>query len=507
MRPSVPSLLAVVALAAATLVATPATASPSATDTEAPIALIPGDAIFTGALEDLSRTGYRESEYVVTLTDPSVYAYVGDTTEVTVEPAPESPQGEYRSRMIVRIPQDAEDFNGRVLVEMMNTTATVDLDIAWQQASEYLMREGWAYIGVTVQQTGLNSLNSFRRQPDRYTGLGLNLQVPEAVAVGGQAGVRDPSLAWDLVGQIGRMIADGQSGSPLTGYEVTSTYLTGQSQMAGYAVTYVNAVHPVHQVYDGFLVAYRGTRATNLQFEAPVDGQVPSTSASEAQRTVNGGGTPVIVLQTESDPIGSPGGTDSALWRPDADTPNDRYRLWEVAGAAHNDEHGARQALGVLGRDFGLPFSPACDWTAPTGVNRFPMRFAWNAALDSLGAWVEDDIAPATAPRIRRDGTDIVRNDRGNARGGLRLPPIEVQVARYGPASTGGLFCNLTGFQRPFSMRILNARYPSVEGYVERVRAAALADVADGFLLALDAEWLIREAAKGPRANGETTTS
>ena len=467
------------------------------------IAPIPAGPIFTGALQDVTKRGYFEREYVVTVTNPQVYSYVGDSTEVSVAPAPTSPQGDYRSRIIVRAPANPADFNGRVLVEMMNTTTTVDLDIAWEHSHDYLMSDGWAYVAITVQQTGINALQSFTRAPQRYRGLGLNLRTPAAAADAAQ-GARDPSLAWDLTSQVGALIARGDGASPLAGYDVRSTFLTGQSQMAGYAVTYINAIHPRHQVFDGFLVAYRGTRATNLQYAAPVDGTVPGTSGSTAQRRIDGHGAPVINLQTESDPLGFPSGDDSALWRPDADTDTDRFRLWEITGSSHNDRWGAEQALSILERDFGLPFKPACDWVAPSGVNAFPTRFAWNAALESLALWSEEGTAPAIGPRIERAGGQIVRDASGNAVGGIRLSPVDVPVATRGPISEGGLFCPLTGFQTPFTTGTLKALYPTKADYARDVRKAAKGDVTAGFLLQRDAAELMRLARRGPAKEAQT---
>ena len=506
-------------LLSAPLVATPAQALPepgtaSPTSVTPGIAPIAGAKIFTGALQDLDALGYTESEYVVTLRDPKVYSYVGASTRVRVADAPKSPQGKYRSRIIVRAPQDPADFNGRVLVEMMNTTALLDIDVAWQQAHEYLAREGWAYVGITVQQTGLNALRTFTRQPGRYTDLGLNLMVPKA-AKDSVAGSRDPSLAWDLTSQVGTLLASDLPANPLSGYAVESMYLTGQSQMGGYATTYINAIHPRHRVYDGFLVAYRGGGATNLQYAAPRDGVVPSTSASLRQRRIHGRGAPVITLQTWSDPLRGPqpGDEDAfakALWRPDADTPTDKFRLWEIAGASHNDRWGAEEAIGVIRRDSPLPATGTCGWTAPSGVNDFPARFAWHSALDALARWHEDGIAPATGQRLQRAGAGAAElDDLGNPLGGLRLPRIDVPVATYTPTSPPGsgllgAFCPLTGGQTPLSDAALSARYPTVEDYVAAVESDADADVAAGILLPEDAAALVQSARRGPVAEAQT---
>ena len=493
----------VAALGAGTLTGTAARAAERETVPLPGIVPIPAGPVFTGALQDLVARGYTEREYVVTVADPQVYAYVGDTTEVTVSPAPASPDGDYRSRIIVRAPADPADFNGRVLVEMMNTTTTVDLDVAWEQSHGYLMREGWAYVGITVQQTGIKALQSFTRSPDRYRNLGLNLMTPAAAADVAQ-GLRDPSLAWDLTSQVGALLARGGDTSPLLGYDVAQILLTGQSQMAGYATTYINAIHPRHHIFDGFLVAYRGTGATNLQYAAPIVGKVPSTSSSLAQRRLAGGGTPVLNLQTESDPLFARAGDDPAVWREDTDATDDRFRLWEVAGSSHNDLWGAKQALTILERDYGLPFKPSCDWIAPTGVNAFPTRFAWNVALEALAAWAADGIAPPSVERIARANGDVVRDRRGNALGGLRLSPMDVPVATHGPESAGSLFCPLTGFQTPFTRALLKRMYPTTPDYVNAVRASTEADVQARILLAEDAAQLVRRAQRGPWRDAQT---
>ena len=488
--------------------ASPAVAESRQTVPLPSITPIPGDAIFTGAQQDLGALGYTEREYLIGVTDPKVYRYVGKTVRTVAAAAPKV-KGGYKSRIIVRAPEDPANFNGRVLVEMMNTTTLVDLDIAWQQAHEYLVRDGWAYVAITVQQTGINALKQFKRQPTRYTGLGLNLLTP-AAAKDPANGTRDPSLAWDLTSQVGALIAQGGTSSPLAGYDVESLFLTGQSQMAGYATTYIRAIQPRHRVYDGFLVAYRGFGATNLQYAKAVSGVVPSTSGSVAQRTLRGGAAPVISLQSESDPLRLPAaeeipGVRASLWRADSDAPSDRFRLWEVAGSSHNDRWGSEQALGILVRDFGLPFAPECPWTAPAGVNDFPMRFGWHRALDALATWHESGAAPAAGPRLQRDAAGVVqRDDNGNALGGIRMPRIEVPVATYTPTTPGPLFCPLTGTQPPFAADDLASRYPTTDAYVAQVQAKVTQSIADGFLLPEDGAALIESARRGPAAEAET---
>jgi hypothetical protein len=176
-----------------------------------------------------------------------------------------------------------------------------------------------------------------------------------------------------------------------------------------------------------------------------------------------------------------------------------------VAGSSHNDRWGSEQALGILSRDFGLPFVPACPWTAPAGVNNFPMRYSWHRALDGLAVWHETGVAPASGPRLDRDDAGVVRRDAdGNALGGIRTPRIEVPVASYAPTTAGPLFCPLTGTQTPFSADELTSRYPTTEDYVALVQAEVDASVAAGFLFAEDGQALVESARRGPAADAET---
>jgi hypothetical protein len=84
-----------------------------------------------------------------------------------------------------------------------------------------------------------------------------------------------------------------------------------------------------------------------------------------------------------------------------------------------------------------------------------------------------------------RDG-EVVRDGHGNARGGIRLPHLDVPTAQYGPVGTPE-FCALRGFVKPFAPEQLAALYPTRDEYFERFDAAARAAVEAGFLLAPDA--------------------
>lgn len=498
-----------------------------------PAAQTPAD----GALpqHDLAGNGYVETEWKVKLTSPEVYALsAAGGLAATASPAPTAAgaplSGDYASRILVRAPQDPSRFNGRVVVEVLNATTGVDLDILWQQSYEYFQRTGTIWVGVAAQPRTLFSgtlspadaaaLPAAIRPPagfnsrvaSRYGGQGLNLMTQAALTAAG-AGTNtagDPALAWDLIGQVGRLAKDEQG--PFAGYDVSKVLATGWSQSAGYLTTYVNAIHPLHQVYDGFLLGARGGGGTSLQLALP--GNPPAglltIGANAAQGTLQGGGTPVINLQTETD------SKAAIIRKADSDSATDRFRLYEVPGAAHNDEFASVQSVQIIPRDTFVPGLPGCFWTGQDKITSNPVRYVVNAAFDGLGAWAQNGTAPPagaqiSSPTPANNGTatgalpsppypagtlgvvpggvdQITRDALGNAAGGIRTPFVDAASRTYKPISFGPIaaFCSLTGRETPLSPTAANDRYADWSAFVSAFDTAADAAQSAGTLLAGD---------------------
>ncbi len=144
---------------------------------------------------------------------------------------------------------------------------------------------------------------------------------------------------------------------------------------------------------------------------------------------------PVLVLESEFDVLRS--------WQarqPDSE----RFRLWEVAGSTHQDEYVERTLRAQFARDLGQRL-PGCD----CAVNDMPFHDVENAALAHLRNWAGGGAAAPEYPRIEMRDGDVVRDEHGNARGGIRLPQLEAPLAQYGPVGTPE-FCALRGFVKPF---------------------------------------------------------
>src|SRR5262245_46774345 len=62
----------------------------------------------------------------------------------------------YKTRMVVRRPADPKRFNGTVVVEWYNVSAGVDVESDWLQGWQEFVRDGYAWVGVSVQRVGVN---------------------------------------------------------------------------------------------------------------------------------------------------------------------------------------------------------------------------------------------------------------------------------------------------------------------------------------------------------------
>jgi hypothetical protein len=152
---------------------------------------------------------------------------------------------------------------------------------------------------------------------------------------------------------------------------------------------------------------------------------------------------------------------------------------------------GWEEAEHVVAGNYGYDVEPR-QFTCVFGGNMFPKRYAVDAAIHRLDRWVRTDVPAPQPPRAEFDARgQIARDEHGNALGGLRLPPIDVPVARYVGAS-----CGLFGATIPLDPATLMDLYPTHDEYVSQMREATKEAVAAGVLLRFDAKDLM-DRAKG----------
>ena len=420
---------------------------------------------------DLGVVGYERSElYLNGIADSYLAAgpFTGEGRwDATTQPL--SAEGSFKTRLVVYRPIDPDDFNGTVVVEWLNVTAGQDLPNDWTMAHTELVRSGAAWVGVSAQAVGVNALRA--SQPARYD----SLYHP------------GDSYSYDIFTEAGRHVA--ANPAVLGGLVPERLLASGESQSASRLVTYINAVHPLVDVYDGFLVHSRGAGGSSLSQSPRPSVPVPSPAQIRDDLDV-----PVMVVQAEGDVIGSNLGSR----QPDTD----QFRLWELTGTAHADAYqiivgatdvgdgaGAQQMFDYMR----TPLVLGC--TSP--VNAGPHHWQLNAAFAALDAWVRDGVAPPTAERLEVVSTSpvvLARDTQGNAVGGVRSPHVDAAVATLDSDNSGPSFCRLFGRTIPLTTTALTALYPTHDDFVAAWSTALDDAVAAGFILAADAPELLAAA-------------
>jgi hypothetical protein len=422
--------------------------------------------------------GYVEEEYFVS-GDATAYEADGDLGEDGSWAVTEAGTAPYESRILVRRPADAADFDGTVFVEWFNVTAGIDGDPDFGLIHPELLAHGSAYVGVSAQQVGVEGGGGALAIPGVPAVEALKQWDPERYGELSHPG--DP-YSYDIFSQAAQTVRrPGEVGvDVLDGLEASHVVAIGESQSAARMVTYVDAVHPLAGIFDGYLIHSRGGGG------APLGGGGSPIGAGTA-RIRDDLDVPVLQYETETDLFGPLG---FATARQD-DT--DMLRTWEVAGTAHADrsllDYGATtaDAAGVGGFDL----AEQCG-----SINEGNQGLVLRAAVAAMRAWVVEGEAPPEAPPIEVSGDAVARDARGIALGGIRTPLVDAPTSVLtGEAPAGrSVLCSLFGNTEPFDAATLAELYPTPQDYVDAVTASAEAAVDAGFLLQPDADALITTA-------------
>jgi hypothetical protein len=299
------------------------------------------------------------------------------------------------------------------------------------------------------------------------------------------------SFSYDIFSQVAQALTQSSDVRPLGDLIPRRLIAMGESQSAFRLTTYVNAIHPIAQVYDGFLIHSRGGGSAQLsQSPQPV---VSTPTPVIIREDID---VPVLTVESETDVI-------SLGFLPARQPDTDRIRLWEIAGTSHSDVY-------QFGPGPGDPGPGAADIThlppqtsvfgvincnAP--INQGPHQYVLNAALWRLDRWVKRGLArDKSAPRLEIvAGPALARDALGNALGGIRTPPVDVPVsALSGFGQTGTTFCSLFGTTFAFDDATLASLYPTHDDYVRKVRHAANDAVRAGYLRKIDAKVMLQAA-------------
>ena len=169
----------------------------------------------------------------------------------------------------------------------------------------------------------------------------------------------------------------------------------------------------------------------------------------------------------------------------------EHYRLWETAGTSHISRKGLLSVGAKSVRDFGVerPDIP--------GINDVSMAPVSEAATHHMRSWVSGGPPPPEQPRIEfaGDPPEVVRDEHRIARGGIRLPQVDVPVADDGAitdAASGYGF--LAGSHEPFPPEKVHVLYGDVDTYMAQFEEAARAAEKAGAILPRDVDLLLADA-------------
>jgi hypothetical protein len=452
-------------------------------------------AYFPGALTvNIAQYGYVQREYQMSGTT-NIYresGFWGSNGRWNVSVAQSGVP--YTTRLLVRYPTNPAKFNGTVVVEWLNDTTGGDQDPVWSEIYKEVLSEGYAYVGVTAQTAGMDELKAW--DPVRYAALGDT----------------NDGQSYDIFTQAAEAVRD-ESATLLGGLKVKEVIGAGDSQSAFRVATYVNAIQPLTHAFSAFLAVGRAVLA------APIgSGLVSFLPFPALIRTDNT--TPMIQIETEGD-IEELGFAFAR--QPD----NNDLRTWELAGAAHIDQHEGLYEANTILRENPTLTAPKCEFgvvangaTQPDNMGVYELE---DAALAALQKWITTGAQPAHGNEIATTPIfNIVERDQyGNALGGIRLPDIQAPTETYSAINfsqpsqqslnptellstlesifttleTGAItnttlrdegLCLLEGFYTPFSTATLQRLYPTHADYVAKFKAAAAADLSEGFLTQAD---------------------
>jgi len=447
-------------------------------------------AFFLGSPQsyDLAALGYSNEEFLLEGTARSYASAPGDAR--------------YRTRVVVRRPLAPARFNGCAVVEWFNVSGGLDAAPDWSFTHRHLIREGFAWVGVSAQRAGIEG--------GGFAAMSFPLKRMDAKRY---ATLEHPgdAFSFDIFSQAGRAVRDGRL---LGGRAPRRVLAIGESQSAVFLVTYVNAVDADARVFDGFLLHGRGGSGASL--EGSMGADRPLAEVAEAVSSGRGGaimaGTerirsdarvPVLTLQSETDVVGL--GSAGAR-QPDSD----RFRLWEIAGAAHADTY----LLVASGSDDGslapaafakllAPTTELFGMKVNTPINAGPQQhYVLQAALAHLDRWAAGGAPPPEAPRLELGGGEVplALDALGIAKGGVRSPWVDAPTAALsGFGQSGTDFAFLFGTTRPFDAATLARLYPGGRpDFLARFEKATSEAVARGFLLEADVPEIRAVAAATP---------
>jgi Alpha/beta hydrolase domain len=421
----------------------------------------------TAQPSDLAANGYVEQEFFASGT---ATAFKPDSMpsdgKWTITP---TTTASYKTRIIVRRPSDPARFNGTVIVEWMNVSAGESAP-DWDFLNPMLMRDGYAYVGVSAQALGVNGGKAILGSPGSSAPNG-GLVGAEPARYGSLHHPGD-EYALDMYAQIGQALHAPHQ-KALGGLKPTHVLAVGESQSAFYLTTFADALQPLTNVYDGIFIHSRGGSGASLAGTSIASKKGPDNLRIRTDLKV-----PVFMSETQTDLI--------QLGYAPAQQPNTaKVRTWEIAGTAHADAFTVGAAASVIG--------------CTTPVNSGPQHNVVQAGFTAFDKWVDNGTPPPSPPPFKLSSTHpaaLALDAHGNVIGGVRTPAVDVPVSTLSgaPAAGSNSICGLFGSTVAFTPAQLASLYGTQSNYIAQYTKSLDKAIASGYILSADKASLLAQA-------------
>ena len=240
----------------------------------------------------------------------------------------------------------------------------------------------------------------------------------------------------EVLAQVAWLLKSNHPDSPLgAAYPVKGIIMGGTSDSSGATRSYMGAAH-------------------NTAFRTPSGGPIVDgyfVSATLGSAPVELTDVPTIQMPTQFELAST-----NAYRRPDSDTPENRFRIFEVGGMSHNDA-----------RDQPATVFPGCG----EPLSRFPYGAMTFMGLQWVVDWAVNGRTPPHADYIEVNAgppRSLALDAFGNVKGGVRTPHIDVPMYRYVTPNVGPGLCSQSGRQEIFSDEVLNDLYKNSGQYVSQ---------------------------------------
>ena len=274
----------------------------------------------------------------------------------TVAPDKTAP---YRTRIVVRYPNDPKHFNGTLLVEWLNVSAGSDTDPNFMYAGTEIVRSGYAWVGVSAQKIGVSGGDGVLA--DRGHGQPAGSSAPTRPATD-RCTIPAISTRSTSSRRSARALRTPETLDPLQGLQPKRVIALGESQSAFELTTYINAIQPIDPDLRRLLRVQPRRRRDPDRRRRHQHGPLGRDPDSRRHRRAR-------VLVRDRDRRSRTCSTSMP-----ANPTHDHLRLWDVAGAAHADAY-------IVGDD---PDVLTTVLGCKGAVNTAPTHYLVAAALDHL---------------------------------------------------------------------------------------------------------------------------